>query len=162
VLDALPEMRIYKHSSKGGRKHGRETITITVPKQHVADAKEIARILGYPGDDLGRVIEEYGWTIPEALRDLRSDMEYRTWNNEQECRQVAARVAERLKADTVVKIGRPGEEWVMRFFQKDHPRIYLWEKCEEHGLDFDECDGNHFHQNSDVRKFVDEKLAAAA
>ena len=50
----------------------------------------------------------------------------------------------------------------MRFFQKGHPRLYLWKKCQEHGLDFDEFDRETFHRKSDVQKFVDEKLAAAA
>ena len=74
---------------------------------------------------------------------------------------MAARVAERLKAGIVVRVGRAGEEWIMRFFQKGHPRLYLWEKREEHGLDFDECDRETFHRKSDVRKFIDEKIAAA-
>jgi hypothetical protein len=51
---------------------------------------------------------------------------------------------------------------IMRFFRKDHPRLYLWEKCEEHGLDFDECDRETFHRKSDVRKFVDAKIAGTA
>jgi hypothetical protein len=47
-------------NSKLGSKLRR--ITITVSKQFEADAKEMARILGYSEDDFGRVIAEYGWT----------------------------------------------------------------------------------------------------
>jgi hypothetical protein len=70
---------------------------------------------------IGRIIEEYGWTIPDALRDLHSDMEYRTPSNEQECRQVAARVAGRLKGDLTVRVGPAGKEWIIRFVHKGHP-----------------------------------------
>jgi hypothetical protein len=48
-----------------------------------------------------------------------------------------------------------------RILAAAHPRLYLWEKREEHGLDFDECDRETFHRKSDVRKFIDEKIAAA-
>jgi hypothetical protein len=96
------------------QRHDCETIAITVSKQFVANAKEMARLLGYSEDDLGRVIEEYGWTIADALGDLHSDLEDRTWSDEQACRQVAKRVVERLNADTVVRVGRTGEEWIIR------------------------------------------------
>jgi hypothetical protein len=134
--------------------HDRETITITVSKQFLADAKEMAQLLGYSEDDVGRVLEEYGWTIADALGDLHSDLEDRTWSNEQVCRQVARRVVERLKPNTVVRVGRAGDEWIIRFFQKDHPRLYLWDVCEQHGIDFNKCDRTTFHRKSDVLKFI--------
>jgi hypothetical protein len=103
------------------QRHACETITITVSKQFLTDAKEMSRLLGYSEDDVGRVLEEYGWTIADALGDLHSDLEDRTWSNEHECRQVAKRVVERLNPDTVVRVGRYGDEWIIRFFQKDIP-----------------------------------------
>jgi hypothetical protein len=136
------------------QRHDCETIAITVSKQFVANAKEMARLLGYSEDDLGRVIEEYGWTIADALGDLHSDLEDRTWSDEQACRQVAKRVVERLNADTVVRVGRTGDEWIIRFFQKDHPRLYLWDLCEQHGIDFNHCDRTTFHRKSDILKFI--------
>ena len=135
-------------------KHDCEILTITVSKQFLTDAKEMSRLLGYSEEDVGRVIEEYGWTIADALGDLHSDLEDRTWSNEQSCRQVAKRIVERLKADTVVRVGRAGDEWIIRFFQKDHPRLYLWDVCEQHGIDFNKCDRTTFHRKSDVLKFI--------
>ena len=119
-------MDILKESPEGSRLHGCETITMTVSKQFVTDAKKRAQILCYSEDDLGRVIAEYGWTIPDALGDLHSDLEYRTWSNEQECRQVADRVAKRLKADTVVRVGRAGDEWDNEVFpERPSPALPL-------------------------------------
>jgi len=138
------------------QRHDCETISITVSKQFLTDAKEMARLLGYSEDDVGKVVEEYGCTIADALGDLHSDLEDRTWSNEQACRQVAKRVVERrmLKPDTVVRVGRDGDEWIIRFFQKDHPRLYLWDVCEQHGIDFNKCDRTTFHLKSDVLKFI--------
>ena len=105
-----------QNSTSASRKPETETITIIVPRQFVAAAKEMARILGYSEDDLGKVIAEYGWTIPDALGDLHSDMEYRTWRDEQECRQVAGRIAERrLKGEPVPTVCRVGKKWMIRF-----------------------------------------------
>jgi hypothetical protein len=109
------------------QRHDCETTTITVSKQFLTNAKEMSRLLGYSEDDLGRIIEEYGWPIADALGDLHSDLEDRTWKNEQECQQVAARVFHLLRPNTVIRVGRVGNKWVMRFFQKDSPRLYLWD-----------------------------------
>jgi hypothetical protein len=55
-----------------------------------------------------------------------------------------------------------GKEWIMRFLPKGDPRLYLLDKCQEHGLDFDECNRNRFRRKLDVQKFISEKIAAAA
>jgi hypothetical protein len=112
----------------GSMTHAKDRETVAVSKELLANAREMAWLLGYSKDDLGQLIEEYAWTIADALADIRSDLEYRSWNNEQECRQVAARVAERLEPDTALRVGRAGGKWILRFFQKESPRLYLWDE----------------------------------
>jgi hypothetical protein len=50
-------MKITKNLT-GSRKHGCKSITITLSKQRIAEARRLAWILGYPENDLGRVIAD--------------------------------------------------------------------------------------------------------
>jgi len=52
----------------------------------------------------------------------------------------------------LVRVGRAGEEWIMRFSRKATPGFTSGRSAKSTWLDFDECDRETFHRKSDVRK----------
>ena len=102
-----------------------KTITLTVSDDLADKIREGAEIFEYPTDDLGQFVESFGGHVFDQLMDedcqwMREEAISRYWDNEPECRRVAARIAERSGCPGGFSVSyedRPssGTGWVIRF-----------------------------------------------
>ena len=92
-----------------------ETITITVSKQFAENARGLADLFGYGGNELGEALESIaGWWL-QTLRDddggeLIATAESHVWRSEAACRGFAERLQEKMpKAE--IKVYREARGW---------------------------------------------------
>jgi hypothetical protein len=92
-----------------------ETITITVSKRFADDARGLAALFGYGGDELGEAIESIaGWWLQTLREDdggeLIATAESHLWRSEAACRAFAKRLQEKVP-DAEIKVYQETRGW---------------------------------------------------
>ena len=78
-------------------------MTINISEELAGDAETVARLLGYPEENIGQVVETYAdWELDAMAKDpdhLLRELGDLVWEDKEECQGVAQRVTEHAGID---------------------------------------------------------------